>query len=114
MNLINLERHSMDVQMKGRRDKVLAFVNLQSIFNSVKQFWQTATTNTIADGTLEIHATIDTTGYKITEASIRDKLQLANASGIGMLPNDEIFEGKGKMGYPTDGTFTFWKSFFTP
>ncbi|GKA43601.1 hypothetical protein Tco_0736325 [Tanacetum coccineum] len=26
----------------------------------VKQFWQTATTNTIADGTLEIHATIDT------------------------------------------------------
>ncbi|GJY03569.1 hypothetical protein Tco_0369509 [Tanacetum coccineum] len=31
-----------------------------------------------------------------------------------MLPNDEIFEGMGQMGYPTDGTFTFWKSFFTP
>ncbi|GKF05213.1 hypothetical protein Tco_0035881, partial [Tanacetum coccineum] len=27
--LINFCRHSMDVQMKGRRDKVLAFVNLQ-------------------------------------------------------------------------------------
>ncbi|GJR02550.1 hypothetical protein Tco_0525534 [Tanacetum coccineum] len=31
-----------------------------------------------------------------------------------MLPNDELFEGMGQMGYPTDGTFTFWKSFFTP
>ncbi|GKE21035.1 hypothetical protein Tco_1432547 [Tanacetum coccineum] len=27
---------------------------------------------------------------------------------------DEIFEGMGQMGYPTDGTFTFWKGFFTP
>ncbi|GKB94084.1 hypothetical protein Tco_0980221 [Tanacetum coccineum] len=44
------------------------------------QFWQTATANTIADGTLEIHATIDTIGYTITEAFIRDKLQLADAT----------------------------------
>ncbi|GJS85931.1 putative ribonuclease H-like domain-containing protein [Tanacetum coccineum] len=72
----------------------------------------TATANTIADGTLELHATIDTTRYTITEASIRDKLQLADTSGITMLPNNEIFEGMGQMGYPTDGTFTFWKSFF--
>ncbi|GJU84668.1 putative ribonuclease H-like domain-containing protein [Tanacetum coccineum] len=48
------------------------------------------------------------------EASIRNKLQLADASGITMLPNNEIFEGMGHMGYPTDGSFTFWKSFFTP
>ncbi|GJU28561.1 putative ribonuclease H-like domain-containing protein [Tanacetum coccineum] len=80
----------------------------------VKQFWQTATANTKADGTLEINATIDTIRYTITEASIRDSLQLADATGITMLPNDEIFEGMGQMGYPTDGTFTFWKSFFTP
>ncbi|GKD69383.1 hypothetical protein Tco_1323473 [Tanacetum coccineum] len=44
----------------------------------------------------------------------KDTLQLADATGITMLPNDEIFEGMGQMGYPTDGTFTFWKSFFTP
>ncbi|GKF48800.1 hypothetical protein Tco_0142051, partial [Tanacetum coccineum] len=31
--------------------------------------------------------------YTITEASIRIKLQLADASGITMLPNNEIFEG---------------------
>ncbi|GJU47238.1 synaptobrevin, longin-like domain protein [Tanacetum coccineum] len=86
-----------------------------TIYDSlVKQFWQTATANTIVDGTLELHATIDTTEYTITEASIRDKLHLADASGITMLPNNEIFEGMGQMGYPTDGSFTFWKSFFTP
>ncbi|GKA43702.1 putative ribonuclease H-like domain-containing protein [Tanacetum coccineum] len=90
-----LRRHSMDVQMKGRRDK-------------------TATANTIADGTLEIHATIDTTWYTITEASIRDKLQLADATGITMLPNDEIFEGMGKMGILLNGTFHLWKAFSHP
>ncbi|GJS49569.1 hypothetical protein Tco_0599690 [Tanacetum coccineum] len=68
----------------------------------VKQFWQTATAITLADGTLELRATIDTLEYIITEASIRSKLQLADALGISMLPNNEIFEGMGNMGYPTD------------
>ncbi|GJV58449.1 putative ribonuclease H-like domain-containing protein [Tanacetum coccineum] len=86
-----------------------------TIYDSlVKQFWQTATTNTHANGTLEIKATIDTIRYTITEASIRESLQLEDATGITMLPNDELFEGMGQIGYPTDGTFTFWKSFFTP
>ncbi|GJR48752.1 hypothetical protein Tco_1316855 [Tanacetum coccineum] len=70
-----------------------------TIYDSlVKQFWQTATANTLADGTLELHATIDTIMYTITEASIRNKLQLADASGITMLPNNEIFEGMGAYG----------------
>ncbi|GJY15613.1 putative ribonuclease H-like domain-containing protein [Tanacetum coccineum] len=86
-----------------------------TIYDSlVRQFWQTATTNTHANGTLEIKATIDTIRYTITEASIRESLQLEDATGITMLPNDELFEGMGQIGYPTDGTFTFWKSFFTP
>ncbi|GJV46294.1 ribonuclease H-like domain-containing protein [Tanacetum coccineum] len=119
---IVVDRHSMDVQMKGRRDKGLVFVHLQYILNSgfaeivdflrgsnlryaltsnptiydsiVKQFWQTVTANTIADGTLEIKATIDTIGYTITKASIRDTLQLEDATGITMLPNDqdEVFD----------------------
>ncbi|GKB95755.1 putative ribonuclease H-like domain-containing protein [Tanacetum coccineum] len=63
---------------------------------------------------IELRATIDTIEYTITEASVRSKLQLADASGISMLPNTEIFEGMGNMGYPADGTFTFWKSHFTP
>ncbi|GJW05773.1 putative ribonuclease H-like domain-containing protein [Tanacetum coccineum] len=53
-------------------------------------------------------------GTTISEASIRDSLQLEDATGITMLPNDDLFEGMGQIGYPTDGTFTFWKSFFTP
>ncbi|GJX34901.1 putative ribonuclease H-like domain-containing protein [Tanacetum coccineum] len=51
--LINLwlhHWHSMDVQMKGRSNK----------------FWQTATANTNADGTLEIQATIDTIRAHLT------------------------------------------------
>ncbi|GJR80044.1 hypothetical protein Tco_0150829 [Tanacetum coccineum] len=64
----------------------------------VKQFWQTATAKTLANRTLELKATIDTIEYTITEASIRSKLQLADASGITMLPNNEIFEGMGHMG----------------
>ncbi|GKD96735.1 hypothetical protein Tco_1380632 [Tanacetum coccineum] len=57
----------------------------------VKQFWQTATSSTLADGTLELRASIDTLEYIITEASVRSKLQLADASGISMLPNTKIF-----------------------
>ncbi|GKD62586.1 hypothetical protein Tco_1300095, partial [Tanacetum coccineum] len=72
-----------------------------TIYDSlVKQFWQSATANTKVDGSLEINATIDTIRYTISEASIRESLQLEDATGITMLPND--------------GTFTFWKSFFTP
>ncbi|GJW71689.1 putative ribonuclease H-like domain-containing protein [Tanacetum coccineum] len=92
-----------------------ALTSNPTIYDSlVKQFWQTATANTKAGGSLEINATIDTIGYTITEASIRDSLYLEDATGITMLPNDELFGGMGQMGYPTDGTFTFWKSFFTP
>ncbi|GKE31162.1 hypothetical protein Tco_1450484, partial [Tanacetum coccineum] len=58
----------------------------------------TATATTLADGTLELRATIDTLEYTITEASVRSKLQLADASGISMLSNNEIFEGMGNMG----------------
>ncbi|GJW04694.1 retrovirus-related pol polyprotein from transposon TNT 1-94 [Tanacetum coccineum] len=76
-----------------------ALTSNPTIYDSlVKQFWQTATANTIADGTLEIKATIDTIGYTITEASIRDTLPLEDATGITMLPNAELFEGMGQMG----------------
>ncbi|GKE26241.1 hypothetical protein Tco_1441625 [Tanacetum coccineum] len=47
--------------------------------------------------TLKLRATIDTLEYTITEASVRIKLQLADASGISMLPNTQIFEGMENM-----------------
>ncbi|GKA28250.1 ribonuclease H-like domain-containing protein [Tanacetum coccineum] len=75
----------------------------------IKCWTMTATASTLADGTLELRATIDTLEYTITEASVRSKLQLADASGISMLPNTEIFEGMGNMGYPTDGFLYLWR-----
>ncbi|GKC10595.1 hypothetical protein Tco_1007377, partial [Tanacetum coccineum] len=56
----------------------------------VKQFWQTATARTLADGTQQLNATIDSIEYTITEESVRRQLQLADDSGITMLQNEEI------------------------
>ncbi|GJX72757.1 hypothetical protein Tco_0309928 [Tanacetum coccineum] len=58
-------------------------------------------------------ATIDTIVYTITEASIRHKLQLADASGITMLPNNEIFEGMGHMGSKSGGWDQFGSNIAT-
>ncbi|GJV19866.1 putative reverse transcriptase domain-containing protein [Tanacetum coccineum] len=91
-----------------------ALTNNPTIYDSlVKQFWQTATATTLADGTLELKATIDTIEYTITEASIRSKLQLADASGITMLPNNEIFEGMGHMGSKSGGWDQFGSNIAT-
>ncbi|GJZ49644.1 hypothetical protein Tco_0603834 [Tanacetum coccineum] len=88
-----------------------ALTHNPTIYDSlVKQFWQTATALTLANGTIEVRATIDHIEYTITKASIRSTLQLEDASRISMLPNTKVFEGMGNMGYPTDGTFTFWKN----
>ncbi|GJU67659.1 hypothetical protein Tco_1253918 [Tanacetum coccineum] len=64
----------------------------------VKQFWQTATARTLADGTQQLNATIDSIEYTITEESVRRQLQLADDSGITMLQNEEIFEGLQNIG----------------
>ncbi|GJU75190.1 hypothetical protein Tco_1272260 [Tanacetum coccineum] len=79
----------------------------------VKQFWQTATASTLVDGTLELRATIDTLEYTITKASVRSKLQLADASGISMLPNTDIFEGMGNMGPKSGGWDQFGSNLAT-
>ncbi|GJZ79884.1 hypothetical protein Tco_0644721 [Tanacetum coccineum] len=99
-----------------RRSKLrYALTHNPPIYDSlVKQFWQTATARTLADGTQQINATIDTIEYTITEESVRRQLQLADASGIHMLQNEEIFAGLQNIGYVNDRTFTFWKSHFTP
>ncbi|GJT10142.1 putative ribonuclease H-like domain-containing protein [Tanacetum coccineum] len=66
-----------------------------TIYDSlVKQFWQSAVASTREDGSLKISATVDTKRYIISEASIRDSLQLDDATRISMLPNDDLFEGQ--------------------
>ncbi|GKB17730.1 hypothetical protein Tco_0851653 [Tanacetum coccineum] len=60
-----------------------ALTHNPTIYDSlVKQFWQTATVRTLANGTQQLVASIDSKEYTITEASVRSKLQLADATGI--------------------------------
>ncbi|GKB80457.1 hypothetical protein Tco_0947352 [Tanacetum coccineum] len=75
-----------------------------TIYDSlVKQFWQTATVRTLTNGTQQIVASIDNIEYTITEAFVRSKLQLADATGISNLSDVEIYEGLGTLrGYAGD------------
>ncbi|GJR19368.1 putative ribonuclease H-like domain-containing protein [Tanacetum coccineum] len=56
-------------------------------------FWQTATARTLADGTQQLNATIDSIEYTITEESVRRQLQLADSSGINILQNVRMGSG---------------------
>ncbi|GJQ94539.1 putative ribonuclease H-like domain-containing protein [Tanacetum coccineum] len=63
---------------------------------------------------IRIFFEVPTSGTPSLRRATYGNTQLEDATGITMLPNDDLFEGMGQIGYPTDGTFTFWKSFFTP
>ncbi|GJS48025.1 putative ribonuclease H-like domain-containing protein [Tanacetum coccineum] len=78
-----------------------ALTNNPPIYDSPYQgkFGHTATARTLADGTQQLNATIDSIEYTITEESVRRQLQLADASGINMLQNEEIFAGLQNIGY---------------
>ncbi|GKB55542.1 putative ribonuclease H-like domain-containing protein [Tanacetum coccineum] len=65
--------------------------------------WQTATVRTLANGTQQLVASIDSKEYTITEASVRSKLQLADATGIHNLSDAEIYAGLATLGYVTEG-----------
>ncbi|GKB15380.1 hypothetical protein Tco_0849303 [Tanacetum coccineum] len=60
-----------------------ALTHNPTIYDSlVKQFWQTATVRTLANRTQQLIASIDSKEYTITEASVRSKLQLTDATRI--------------------------------
>ncbi|GJR35586.1 hypothetical protein Tco_1211270 [Tanacetum coccineum] len=88
-----------------RRSKLrYALTHNPPIYDSlIKQFWQTATARTLEDGIQQLNATIDSIEYTITEESVRRQLQLADASGINMLQNEEIFEGLQNIGSKSGG-----------
>ncbi|GJV76576.1 hypothetical protein Tco_1508160 [Tanacetum coccineum] len=98
-----------------RRSKLrYALTHNPPIYDSlVKQFWQTATARTLADGTQQLNATIDSIEYTITEESVRRQLQLADASGINMLQNEEIFEGLQNIGSKSGGWDQFGSNIAT-
>ncbi|GJZ43809.1 hypothetical protein Tco_0591064 [Tanacetum coccineum] len=58
---------------------------------------------TLANGTQQLIASIDSKEYTITKASVRNKLQLADATGIHNLSDAEIYAGLATLGYVTEG-----------
>ncbi|GJV75904.1 putative ribonuclease H-like domain-containing protein [Tanacetum coccineum] len=74
-----------------------ALTHNPTIYDSlVKQFWQTATVRTLANGTQQLVSSIDSKEYTIIEASVRSKLQLAHATGIHNLSDAEEKINTGK------------------
>ncbi|GJX56933.1 hypothetical protein Tco_0286830 [Tanacetum coccineum] len=67
-------------------------------FTEIVDFLKDTTLRTLANGTQELVASIDNKEYTITEASIRSKLQLADAAGISNLPDAEIYDRLATLG----------------
>ncbi|GJV29713.1 putative ribonuclease H-like domain-containing protein [Tanacetum coccineum] len=92
--------------LRGSNLRYALTANLPIYDSLVKQFWQSAITTSTTDGSLEIRVTIDTIRYSISEASIRNSLQLDDATGITMLPNADLLM-YGQIGDFRVGTKTF-------
>ncbi|GJU68833.1 hypothetical protein Tco_1255092 [Tanacetum coccineum] len=67
-------------------------------FTEIVDFLKGTSLRTLANGIQELVASIDNKEYTITEASVRSKLQLADATGINNLPDAEIYEGLTTLG----------------
>ncbi|GJW90774.1 putative ribonuclease H-like domain-containing protein [Tanacetum coccineum] len=85
--VVSIRMKNMDLKMDGRCADNLSLIWLQ-----------TANVKTLADGTQQLIASIDNKDYTIIEASVRSKLKLADAIGIGNLSDAEIYEGLGTLG----------------
>nr|GEV34637.1 hypothetical protein [Tanacetum cinerariifolium] len=79
----------------------------------IKQFWNTALVKRSGDVT-RLQALADKKKIVISEAVIREILQLNDAEGVVCLPNEEIFVGLAQMGSEKPSTkLTFYKAFFS-
>ncbi|GJR79548.1 putative ribonuclease H-like domain-containing protein [Tanacetum coccineum] len=76
-----------------------------TIYDShIKQFWQTATVNTLDNGEQEITTIVDGPCKLLTIDLFRNILQLADAGGLSSLLNTEIFDQLSLMGDATTVT----------
>ncbi|GJX81165.1 uncharacterized mitochondrial protein-like protein, partial [Tanacetum coccineum] len=87
-----------------------------TIYDShIKQFWQTATVNTLDNEEQEITTTVDGHVKTVTIASVRKYLKLADVGGLSSLPNTKFFDQLSLMGYAiTSDKLTFQKGHFSP
>ncbi|GJV46025.1 putative ribonuclease H-like domain-containing protein [Tanacetum coccineum] len=103
---IYTDHNVADLLTKGFDVTRYTLTHNPTIYDSlVKQFWQTATVRTLANGTQQLVSSIDSKEYTITEASVRSKLQLEDATGIHNLSYAEIYAGLATLGYVTEGDF---------
>nr|GEZ17517.1 xylulose kinase-1 [Tanacetum cinerariifolium] len=88
---------------------------LPIVFDSlVKQFWATATVRTLEAGPSDIIATIDGNEVVVTESLIRTQLQLNDVNGLYEFTLHDVLDGMRDIGYPTDGSLTFYKAKLSP
>nr|GEX19309.1 putative reverse transcriptase domain-containing protein [Tanacetum cinerariifolium] len=80
----------------------------------VKQFWATAIVRTLEAGPSDIIATIDGNEVVVTESLIRTQLQLNDVNGLYEFTLHEVLDGIRAIGYPTDGSLTFYKAKLSP
>ncbi|GKA64888.1 hypothetical protein Tco_0764595 [Tanacetum coccineum] len=75
-------------------------------FTEIVDFLKGTSLRTLANGTPELVASIDNKEHTITEASVRSKLQLADAAGISNLPDAKIYDGLATLGYVSEEFYT--------
>nr|GEY66830.1 synaptobrevin, longin-like domain protein [Tanacetum cinerariifolium] len=85
------------------------------VFDSlVKQFWATATVRTLEVGPSDIIANIDGNEVVVFESLTRTQLQLNDANGLYEFTLHDVLDGMQDIGYPTDGSLTFYKAKLSP
>nr|GEW43292.1 ribonuclease H-like domain, reverse transcriptase, RNA-dependent DNA polymerase [Tanacetum cinerariifolium] len=85
------------------------------VFDSlVKQFWATATVRIIKAGPSEIIATIDGNEVVVIESLIRTQLHINDETGLYEFTLHDVLDGMREIGYPTDGSLTFYKAKLSP
>ncbi|GJS49121.1 retrovirus-related pol polyprotein from transposon TNT 1-94 [Tanacetum coccineum] len=93
--IVYLDKHNMVAFLKKPNESVG--------FTEVVDFLKGTSLRTLVNGTQQLIASIDSKEYTITEASVRSKLQLADATGIHNLSNADIYAGLATLGYVTQG-----------
>nr|GEV12458.1 hypothetical protein [Tanacetum cinerariifolium] len=74
----------------------------------------TTSVRTLEAGPSEIIATIDGNEVVVTESLIRTQLQLNDANGLYEFTLHDVLDGMQEIGYPTDGSLTFYKAKLSP
>ena len=79
----------------------------------VVQFWQTAETRTVDNGSIEIVAEVDGNECVVSEALVRTQLQLDDEGGVSEMGKEDILAGIRATGYSGDGKVWF-KNLYCP